>query len=183
MQSHTSALEISQRRLAVRKHFITAALIGAAIVGAYASAVRAEDQSNHFKATLTGFQEVPAVSSTGTGTIELRIDDDAQTIEFELTYEKLEGTATSAAHIHLGQAGVNGGVSAFFCGGGGKPACTPTSGTFTGVITAADVIGPAGQGIAAGEIAELIRAIRAGVTYANVHTNKHPGGEIRADIK
>jgi hypothetical protein len=28
-----------------------------------------------------------------------------------------------------------------------------------------------------------VRAIRAGVTYVNVHTNKHPGGEIRGNVK
>jgi len=39
------------------------------------------------------------------------------------------------------------------------------------------------QGIAAGEIAEIIRAMRAGVTYANVHTNKHPTGEIRGQLR
>jgi hypothetical protein len=43
--------------------------------------------------------------------------------------------------------------------------------------------GPAGQGIAAGELSELIAAIRAGRTYVNVHTNKHPGGEIRGQVR
>lgn len=167
----------------MRKHVIPAALLAIAIAGIFASVAGAGDRSNNAKATLTGYQEVPAVSSTGTGTLDLRIDDEAQTIEYELTYENLEGTITTASHIHLGQAAVNGGVSAFFCGGGGRPACTPTSGTFTGVITPADVIGPAAQGIAAGEFAELVQAIRAGVTYVNVHTNKHPGGEIRGQVK
>jgi hypothetical protein len=45
------------------------------------------------------------------------------------------------------------------------------------------VIGPTGQGIAPGEFAELVRAIRAGATYANVHTDKHPTGEIRGHIQ
>ena len=52
-----------------------------------------------------------------------------------------------------------------------------------GVITAANVIGPAGQGIAAGEFAELIRAIKGGRTYANVHSSSFPGGEIRGKIQ
>jgi CHRD domain len=51
-------------------------------------------------------------------------------------------------------------------------------------ITADDVIGPAGQGIAAGEFAELVDAIRSGVTYANVHTlPQFGGGEIRGQIR
>jgi hypothetical protein len=44
------------------------------------------------------------------------------------------------------------------------------------------VIGPAGQGIAAGEFSELVDALRAGRAYANVHSSKFPGGEIRGQI-
>jgi len=44
------------------------------------------------------------------------------------------------------------------------------------------VVGPAGQGIAPGELDEFIRAIRAGVTYVNVHSTKFPSGEIRGQI-
>jgi hypothetical protein len=133
------------------------------------------------KARLQGFNEVPAVSSTGSGEFRARIrGEDA--VDWELSYEGLEGTITTAAHIHLGQKGVNGGVSVFFCGTPDTP-CTPGSGTFSGTFTAADVVGPAGQGIAAGELSELIAAIRAGKTYANVHTNKHPGGEIRGQVR
>jgi hypothetical protein len=47
---------------------------------------------------------------------------------------------------------------------------------------AGDVIGPAGQGVAAMEFDELLRAMRAGRTYVNVHSDKHPGGEIRGKL-
>ena len=43
-------------------------------------------------------------------------------------------------------------------------------------------IGPAAQGITAGQLAELVRAMKAGVTYANVHSTLYPGGEIRAQL-
>ena len=135
------------------------------------------------KADLSGFEEVPAVSSTGTGSLRLKVNDNNNLVEYHLTYENLEGTTTTAAHIHLGQKSVNGGVMVFFCGGATTPPCTPTSGSFSGTFSAADVLGPAAQGIAAGEFDEVVRAIRAGQTYANVHTNKHPGGEIRGQIK
>jgi hypothetical protein len=52
-----------------------------------------------------------------------------------------------------------------------------------GVVTAADVIGPAGQRIAAAEFAEVISAIRSGVAYANLHSSKFPGGEIRGQLR
>lgn len=48
---------------------------------------------------------------------------------------------------------------------------------------ASDVIGPAGQGIAAGEFDELVAALRAKATYANVHTEAFPPGEIRGRIR
>ena len=45
------------------------------------------------------------------------------------------------------------------------------------------MVGPTGQGIDPGQYGELLRAIRAGATYANVHSSKYPGGEIRAQLK
>ena len=33
-----------------------------------------------------------------------------------------------------------------------------------------------------GQLGELVQAIKAGVTYANVHTSQWPGGEIRAQL-
>lgn len=141
---------------------------------------QADSERDHFKARLHGFNEVPAVSSTGSGAFSAHIRGDI--IEWELTYAGLEGTATTAAHIHFGQRDVNGGVSVFLCGGT-TPPCTAGSGNLRGSFSAADVAGPTAQGLNPGEIAELISAIRAGKTYVNVHTNKHPAGEIRGQIR
>ena len=141
-----------------------------------------EADEGRLRAALRGYSEVPAVSSTGMGRFTARVSEHGDAIEYELVYAGLEATAF-ASHIHLGQKDVNGGVIAFLCGGGGKPACPATEGTVSGTITAADVVGPAAQGIAAGEFGELLRAIDAGVTYVNVHTDKHPGGEIRGQVK
>jgi len=120
------------------------------------------------------------ISTTGIGEFVAEIDDEAQTISFILTYSELEGGAVTQAHIHFGARGISGGVSAFLCGGP-RPACPPF-GTVTGVITAADIIGPASQGIEPGSFGELVRAIRSGVTYVNVHTTRWPAGEIRGQI-
>lgn len=160
-----------------------ALLGGLAATGLFytASSVLADGDRNEFRARLLGFNEVPAVSSTGRGRFSATVRSDR--IDWSLSYEGLEGLTTTAAHVHLGQKDVNGGVSFFMCGGGGRPACTPGSGSFSGTAMAADILGPAAQGIAAGEIAELIRAMRAGKTYANVHSDKHPGGEIRGQVR
>jgi len=66
---------------------------------------------------------------------------------------------------------------------GGKPACPPSPGRVQGRITAADVVRPAAQGLAAGVADELIRAMRSGAAYAQRHTDKHPSGEIRGQIR
>jgi CHRD domain len=150
-----------------------------AVAGSLAVAV-ADDDDDQFDARLRGFQEVPAVSTTGTGRFQAELGDNV--ISYELRYSGLEG-AVSAAHIHLGQKDVAGAVIAFLCGGGGKPAC-PQSGTVTGTITPADIgAGAAAQGITTGEFAETVRALRAGVVYANVHSDKFPGGEIRGQVR
>jgi len=173
----------------VKKFFMSAwvVVVVALVGGAYVSAN--EKSKTRLKATLDGTQEVPLVVTTGSGTLDLEIDDDAQTIAFELSYDNLEGIApttpggiVTASHIHVGLPGTNGGVSVFFCGGGGRPACPP-SGTVTGVISPADVVGPSSQGVTAGEFADLLNVLRQGQTYVNVHTTRSPGGEIRGLIK
>ncbi len=171
----------------MRKHtgLIAAALVGGAFivlaVGSYAFA--GSGKTNVKADPLTGYQEAtPAgVSSPATGSFEATINDATETIDYTLSYSDLEAPALFA-HIHFGNRFTSGGVSAFLCGGGGKPACPTPEGTVSGTITAADVIGSTGQGIAAGEFSELVDAIRAGVTYANVHSTKFPAGEIRGQI-
>jgi hypothetical protein len=155
---------------------LAAGLLVASLAGATAG------KKNLRSDELTGYQENLDVSSTGTGSFKATIDDDAQTIAYELSYSALEGGDALFAHIHFGKRAVNGGVSAFLCGGGDKPACPATEGTVTGVIDAADVVGPAVQGIEPGSFAELVAAMRAGHTYVNVHTPRWQGGEIRAQI-
>lgn len=144
----------------------------------------ASAENKQFRAHLAGTAEVPAVSTTANGTFFARISEDGGAISFELSYDALEGDVTQA-HIHIGQAGANGGVAMFLCSNLGTPgvqACPAPPATVSGMLTAADVIGPTGQGIAAGEFAEVVAAIRAGVAYANVHSTKFPGGEIRAQV-
>ena len=139
-----------------------------------------KNKGSEFHAKLIGYGEVPALNTPGHAELALSVTD--TTITFKLDYADLTGPP-GAAHIHIGQKGVNGGVSVFFCGGGGKPACPASnSGSVSGTITAADVVGPTAQGYAVGDIAPVIAALRAGVTYANMHTAKFPAGEIRGQI-
>ena len=135
---------------------------------------------------LNGYEENPDISTVATGSFKVTIDDRAQTLAYELRYSGLEGTVTQS-HIHFGKRAVNGGVSVFLCGTAaapgpaGTPTC-PADGTVKRTVTAADIIGPTGQGIEPGSFAELAAALRSGAAYANVHSTKWPGGEIRAQI-
>jgi hypothetical protein len=145
------------------------------------------NNGKNIEEVLSGYEETPlTLSTTGTGEFHARIDARNQTIEYELSYEELEGEVTQA-HIHLGAPGLTGGVAVFLCtnlGNGpvGTQACPAAPATITGTIRPADIIGPAGQGLSAQEFAGLIQAMRAGVTYVNVHTSKYPAGEIRSQI-
>jgi hypothetical protein len=136
-------------------------------------------QRNVFVVPLDSYQEVPTLVTKGAGTTTLRIQ--GQTIRYTLSYARTDSTVTQA-HIHIGRAAINGGISAFLCtnlgnGPSGTPRC-PASGKVSGTIRQAT--GPTAQGV--DNIAELIQAIRAGAVYINVHTQKFPGGEIRGNV-
>jgi hypothetical protein len=167
----------------MRKALITLLLGAAVAVVATASVALAngEGGKNSFRAKMDGWKEIPSVVSTGEGRFRAKLVNPT-TLEYELEYSGLE-TPSLFAHIHIGGRNENGGVSAFLCGGGGKPPCPPTAGTVTGTIVPADVIGPVSQGVLAGEFADLILAMRRGETYANVHSERSPGGEIRGQIR
>lgn len=142
---------------------------------------------------LVGYNEVPSVSTTGNGEFTARISNDESRIDWELSYSDLEG-AVQQSHIHIGNVGVNGGISVFLCtnlgnGPAGTQPCPAPPATISGTIVAADVspnipatAAARNQGLGTGEMGELIKAIRAGATYVNIHSTTWPGGEIRSQI-
>lgn len=169
---------------------LAVATLLAICMGILATTAIAEDESGtQLRAPLRGFSEVPSIASTATGEFRGTISEDGSSITFHLTYQGFDPSRTvAAAHIHVAQRGVNGAVIVFFCGGGGRPACTSPAGTFEGTIDATSMIAtvPAQDitGTPAERLAKLIAAIRAGVAYVNVHTTPdHPGGEIRGQIR
>ena len=136
--------------------------------------------ASDFHASLDGFQQVPSVFTEGKGAFDAELDKNGDSLSYTLTWSNLTAAPT-VAHIHFGQARTNGGVIAFLCGGGGKPACS--DGTVSSTITSADVVGPAVQGIQPGNFDALLDALRARAAYANVHTPTFPDGEIRGQIR
>ena len=164
------------------KNLLISALLSAVLLLALTgSSIRADNEDNTVRARLNGFQEVPSKLTNGHGTFTAHIN--ANSISYTLTFSGLT-TPALASHIHFAQPGVNGGIFAFLCGGGSKPACPAAGGTVTGTITAADILAPTpDQGLAAGDFAGAVRAIQSGNTYANVHTTRFPAGEIRGQLK
>jgi hypothetical protein len=170
-----------------RRLQLTAVVAVVAVLGVVAAAVATGGRG--VSERLTGYQEQPlAISTTGTGKFEGSFARFGDKFTYKLSYSDLEGAVTQS-HIHFGsesQSGAN--ISVFLCtnlgnGPAGTQACPASPATITGTITPADVIGPTGQGIGPGEFDEFMDALEAGVTYVNVHSDKWPGGEIRAQIE
>lgn len=160
----------------------------ATALAALATMAPAAAQTVH--AELAGYQEVPAVSTTGSGQFAAKIEESAGSIFWELSYDGMQADVTQA-HIHFGQHTANGGITVWLCSNLSPPGNTPPgtqpcptrSGTINGTIMSGNVVGPGGaQQLPAGGFEQLVRAIRAGVTYANVHTATSTGGEIRGQI-
>lgn len=157
------------------------------------------NQRHKVRVHLSGFNEVHfsagppaalrgAVSTAASGTFVAEIDEQHDLIRYKLSYKSLEGTVTQA-HIHFGQRHTVGGIVVWLCQTVGTPApatvaaltpfCPEPEGTVEGTITPAQVLAQTAQGIEAGEFDELVRAIRADATYANVHSSLFGPGEIR----
>jgi hypothetical protein len=160
-----------------------------AIVAVLPSIAFGDDGARDFHATFLGVNEAPvSISTDATADLRLHINGsgDTATISYTLNFQGLRAPVTQS-HVHFGQPAEAGGIMFFLCGTAASPgpAGTPTcpqSGTVSRTVSAADVIGPAGQGIATGEMARVVSAIRAGAAYGNVHSTMFPGGETRGPL-
>ncbi|HWZ71280.1 MAG TPA: CHRD domain-containing protein [Casimicrobiaceae bacterium] len=108
--------------------------------------------------TLAGSNEVPAVttSATGTGTVTIGAD---RSVKASITAKDMTATAS---HIHMGAAGANGPVIVPFTKSGDNAFSAAPDAKLTD---------------------EQYAAYKAGNLYVNVHSAKNPGGEIRAQLK
>ncbi len=161
------------------RYIFTAALAVSLVGGASLFWADAAGMQTKLTATLSGSEQVPPVQTKGSGQFLGTVTDN-KSISYRLTFSSLSARVT-AAHIHLGKRGANGGVVVWFCGGGGRPSCPASGGSVTGTITGASVV--ATEGIKRGDFAALLQAIMSGDTYINVHSTKYPDGEIRGQIQ
>jgi hypothetical protein len=160
----------------IRTGLIAAAFALAACGGGGTSA-----PATHFTASLNAANEGGGVTSGGTGTATYTVignvgyTNSGAVINYTISFSGLTAAANNG-HIHVGAAGVSGGVTVPFTN---VPALT--SGTFGGSITASNVQPATGGGVsvAGGSLDDLLAAMRAGNTYTNIHTSTYPNGEIR----
>jgi hypothetical protein len=177
----------------MKRPWLTGGLATAALLLGLSHPAAAQPFSeSKFVTFLTGYEEVPPTSTTGKGNVTITISPDGTSISYELSYSGMSSTVTQA-HIHFGERPVNGGIMVFLCDNlgtapAGVPAC-PASGTVSGTIQASDVNPPldpepvTAQGIAAGDLAGVVAAIKHGDAYANVHSTDFPSGEIRGWLR
>jgi hypothetical protein len=145
------------RRTAVRLSFAAVAIAAAALTGCTVL----DRQSNlvAFTTQLRGANEVPANSSTGSGSVDAVFDKKTNLFRWKVNYTGLTGPAT-AGHFHGPAAiGANAGVALPWP----NPIRSPLEGSAT--------LTPA-------QAADLL----AGRWYANIHTATHPGGEVRGQM-
>jgi CHRD domain len=136
-------------------------------------------QYNIFTAYLSGSNEVPPVTTAGSGisNFQLLPVGHQQIISYQLILKNMSGV--TGAHIHSGKQGENGPVVAALF----NPTMSGPTGAIngqlrTGTITSSNLTGPlAGQ-----QISALVDMIRSGGAYVNVHTTQNQNGEVRGQI-
>jgi hypothetical protein len=128
---------------------------------------------------LSGENEVPAITSTVTGTATIDLLPDG-TIEYAVTLVNPDGVAllgAAGAHIHCGASGTNGPSVAFLA--------RPVDG---GLLTSSlEILGILDDSSIVNDrcgatIALLYASIKAGGAYINVHSTENPSGEVRGQI-
>lgn len=111
--------------------------------------------------TMSGSNEVPAVSASGSGTFTGTYTPSTKVLSYSMTYSGLTGAPT-ASHLHYGNATHSGPVTLPL-----SNLPTTTSGTFSGTVTLT---------------AQQADSLAAGRIYSNIHTSTNSGGELRANL-
>ena len=167
------------------RKLLLAALCVFALCAMSVAASDDDDKPVTLRATLRGDNEVPPINTPATADFKATQNPDG-TFNFTLNFANLKANLI-ASHFHFAPTKVAGGVMIFLCGGDSQPACpAATSGTITGTFGPTNVVGPTGQGIAAGDFASAMEAVLEGNSYVNIHSaapTGFPGGEARGQVK
>lgn len=125
-----------------------------------------------YSTVLSGDQEVPPVITQAAGIADFSPSNDGESIEYTITADNINGA--TAGHIHFGIESQNGEVVVTLF----KFDSPQNEVSESGTINADDLSGPL-EGM---QISDLVDAFNDGNTYANIHTEQNPDGEIRGQI-
>lgn len=129
-----------------------------------------------FKAKLTGNDEVPSVKTKAKGEVKFKLSKDGKELSYMLDVKNIENA--NAAHIHRGMKGKNGPPVANLFTGPKK------ENNFSGELSKGTLMANDLSGDLMGKsIDDLVKLIKSGELYVNVHTDANPNGEIRGQIK
>lgn len=165
-----------------RETLRTGAIVsGGLLSGAGAVGTAGAKQQRNFRTHLTGKNEVSAVETAAQGQATFHLDKAGDELRYKLIVANIDDVFM--AHIHTAPAGANGPVVAWLYPEDGPPS-ELIPGRFDGVlaesaVTADDLVGP----LAGGTMDDLVALVRAGDAYVNVHTDAHPAGEVRGQIR
>jgi CHRD domain len=173
------------------RRFAAMLSVSAAFVLVLSQGGSAQDESAE---RLLGGNENPPVISEGSGRFTATIFEDR--IAFELSYDVAsEDSDVTQAHLHIENPGNNGGIVVFLCSnppveppeGVTQRECPASPGEVEGDINEEDVLqvavgNPPVTIIKALDLEGLARLIEQSSVYANVHSDKHPAGEIRGQL-
>jgi hypothetical protein len=146
------------------KKILLSALAGLVLV----SACKKDDETAptmQVSGTFTSGNELPAVTTSGSGTFTGTYAPSTKVLNYTVTYAGLTGAPTGA-HLHYGDAKHTTAAPTVPFPPASLP--TTTSGTFTGTVT---LNLPQADSLTAGRI------------YANIHTTANSGGELRANVR
>lgn len=154
----------------IKRLLLASIAAGAAQIGLASAQPPVAAQTAQYTCGLQGSNEVPATTSTATGTFTATLDEGAKTVSWSLSVPAI--TNATLAHIHAGPTGVN-----------GPPVVTLFTSVPAGAITISATSGPADiGGPYTGNWEGFVAALKAGDVYVNVHTVANPGGEIRGQV-
>lgn len=155
-----------------KNQLLTVFAMGAVFLATFSGCKKDEevvvDPMKRVTVTLSGAQETPAITSTGTGSAKLVFDPLLKTINYNITWTLGSSTASTAnMHFHgaedgsdLKSSGVVFGITGF---------STTNTGTISGTTIALTDV----------QVAQLL----AGKWYINIHSSTVPSGELRGNIK
>jgi hypothetical protein len=164
----------------MRGRALTTFIAAVVVIGVATACETTTEATATYKATLTGANEVPAVTTSGTGTWNASFDQSSNVLTYTLTYSGL-GTAATMAHIHGPAAvGVTAGILVDFATSTvtGRTLTLGTSGSGSGAINLS-VTSPITATVSGDSLRKLLDS---GNAYVNIHTATNGGGEIRGQI-